>query len=65
MKRIIVDEELEAKLKGLTQILNLCNAEGRVVARVFPVSDPALVVDARPLLSREEREKRKQENSST
>ena len=40
MTQIIVDEVLKSKLNGLTQLLELCDAEGRVVARVIPVPAP-------------------------
>ncbi len=65
MTQIIVDEVLKSKLNGLTQLLELCDAEGRVVARVIPVPAPALSEGLEPPLSREERQQRKQEKSKT
>jgi hypothetical protein len=63
--QIIVDEELRSKLNNLTQYLELCNAEGRVIARVIPVFDSALNESMEPPLSREERQKRKQNKGKT
>jgi hypothetical protein len=38
MTRIIYDEELKNRLLGFQQSLEVCDAQGRVVARVTPTS---------------------------
>ena len=63
MTQITLDDVLMSKLNNLTQPLELCNAAGRVVARVTPIPEPALYEGLEPPLSREERQKRKQEKS--
>ena len=65
MTRIIVDELLKSKLNDLTQPLELCNAEGRVLARVFPVLDPALYEGLECPFSPEEIEHRKKNKGKT
>ncbi len=39
MTVIVVDAELRSKLHNLTEPLQLCDADGRILARVVPVSD--------------------------
>ena len=52
MTRVIVDETLRSKLHNLSEVLELCDESGRVVARVTPVE---------PQLSEEELQRREQE----
>jgi hypothetical protein len=65
MIRVTVDDMLREKLQGLLLPLELCDAQGRILARVFPVYDPALYEGLEPPFSREERQRRKQTKGKT
>jgi hypothetical protein len=41
MRRVVVDAVLRNKLQNLVQPLELCDESGKVLARVYPVPDPA------------------------
>src|SRR5438034_2497782 len=59
MTRLIVDENVHKKLLALTHPVELCDSEGRVIARVTPVLDPALYEGLECPVSREELDRRK------
>jgi len=67
MTRIVVDENVHKKLLALTLPVELCDSEGRVIARVIPVLDPALYEGLECPISREELDRRKKNrhNSKT
>jgi hypothetical protein len=65
MTRIVVDTALREKLHNLTEPLELCDEEGRVLGRFLPVPDPALYEGLEPQISREELERRKQNKGKT
>jgi hypothetical protein len=65
MTRIVIDDVLRSKLNDLTQPLELCNAEGRVVGRFFPVIDPSQYEGLESPTSREEIERRKKNKGKT
>src|SRR5687767_2769971 len=56
MTRIILDDAMKAQLHNLTEPLELCDANGRLLARVVPYYDPA-EYDLDPKLSQEEIER--------
>jgi len=62
MTQIILDDVLRAKLHGLSAPLEICNAEGRVVARVLPVLDASEYEGLEPTISEEELRRREQSN---
>ena len=57
MTRIIIDDAMKAKLHNLAEPLELCDQDGRLLARVVPHYDPA-EVDLDPKISQEEIERR-------
>jgi hypothetical protein len=54
MTRIVVDADLLEKLGSLIQPTELCDAKGRVLARLTPVYDPAEFGPLEPQVSDEE-----------
>ena len=58
MTRIVIDDVLRQKLNGLGESVELCDASGRVVARVTPL-ETATYVGREPRISEEEREERR------
>lgn len=60
MTRITLDAELQKRLLNLTDIVEICDDSGRVVARVLPTPDPTTSEGLEPQISREEIERRKQ-----
>ncbi len=62
MERIVVDAELLEKLRQLTVPLELCDAQGHVLARLNPVYDPALWGPLVPQVSEEELDRREKAN---
>jgi hypothetical protein len=65
MTRVIVDEALLSKLLNLSQPLELCNASGKVLARLLPTFDPSLYENLEPNISKEELERRRQNKGKT
>jgi hypothetical protein len=65
MTRVIVDETLLSKLHNLSQPLELCNASGKVLARLLPTFDPSLYEHLEPNISKEELERRRQNKGKT
>ncbi len=61
MNKIIVDEELRKKLHNLTESLELCDEQGRVLGYVTPAVDYSLYEDAIPHISEEELQRRESE----
>jgi len=59
MTQVIVDEMLRGKLHNLSQPLELCDASGRVLARLIPLLDPSQY-NLEPQISQEEIRRRKQ-----
>jgi hypothetical protein len=60
MTRVIVDETLRTKLHNLSQPLELCDEEGRVLARVIPLPDLSEYEPWEPPISEEELRRREQ-----
>lgn len=60
MTRIILDDVLREKLRNLAEPLELCNDQGRVVARLTPVYDPAEYGPLEPQVTEEELRRREQ-----
>ncbi len=60
MTRIILDAALREKLNNLLQPMELCDEEGRVLARLTPVYDPAEYGPLEPQISEEELRRREQ-----
>lgn len=54
MTRIVVDALLRERLQDLSAPLELCNDDGRVVARLMPVYDPEEYGPLEPPISEEE-----------
>jgi len=65
MTRVIVDETLRHKLHNLTQPLELCDADGQLLARLTPALDRLQYEGLEPSLSREELQRRKQNKGKT
>lgn len=65
MTRIILDPELRSKLLDLVEPLELCDQEGRVLARLLPAMDPYCHEGLQPTISREELQRRKQNKEKT
>ncbi len=62
MERIIVDAELLEKLHRLMVPLEICDAQGHILAHVLPAYDPALWGPLEPQVSEEELDRREQSN---
>jgi hypothetical protein len=60
MTRIIVDEVLRSKLHNFAQPLELCDASGRILARLIPQIDAPQFVPREPSISEEELQRREQ-----
>ncbi len=60
MTRIVLDPAMREKLCNLDQPLALCNEEGRVLAHLTPVYDPAEYGPLEPQISEEELRRRQQ-----
>lgn len=58
MTRIVVDAVLRERLQDLSQHLELCDDEGRVLARLTPVYDPEEYGPLDPPISEEELDRR-------
>lgn len=54
MKRVLYDAVLREKLSDLDEVIELCDEEGYVLARIFPTPDP----DWEPKISEEELKER-------
>lgn len=58
MTKVIVDETMLSKLHNLTQALELCDPEGRVLGRVLPTFDLSVYEPWEPPISEEELQER-------
>ena len=65
MTQIIVDETLRTKLHNLTQPLELCDANGQVLARLTPALDLSQYEGLEPPVSKEELQRRRQNKGKT
>ncbi len=65
MTQVIVDAELLGRLHNLRQPLQLCDASGKILARVVPVPESADYEDLEPQIRREEMQRRKQNKGRT
>ena len=65
MTRVIVDETLRHKLHNLTQPLELCDADGQLLARLTPALDRLQYEGLEPPLSHEELQRRRQNKGKT
>ncbi len=54
MTRIVMDDVLREKLNGLGEILELCDASGKVLARVVPAAPQLTPEDLIPPIGEEE-----------
>ncbi len=61
MNQIIVDAFLMSRLNDLKQSLELCDASGKVLARVVPLLDESQFEPIEPSLSEEEIQRRRAE----
>jgi hypothetical protein len=57
MKKVLYDAVLKEKLPNLDSLVELCDEEGRVIARIVPVPDPSWY-DDEPKISKEELKER-------
>jgi hypothetical protein len=53
MKKVLYDAALKERLPDLESLVELCDEEGHVIARIAPVSDPAWY-DLEPKIREEE-----------
>jgi hypothetical protein len=53
MKKVLYDAVLKEKLPDLESLVELCDEEGRVIARIVPAPDPSWYEDE-PKMSAEE-----------
>lgn len=60
MTKVIVDDALRNKLHNFAQPLELCDASGQVLGRVYPEFDLSQYEPLEPQISRGEIENRKQ-----
>jgi len=58
MTRVIVDEALRGKLHNLSEPLELCDEDGKLLARVTPVAELPRYEPAEPQVSEEELRRR-------
>lgn len=58
MTRIIITPEIRAQLGDLKGPVELCDGDGRVVARLMPTEDVTTYVGLEPRISEEERQQR-------
>lgn len=61
MNRIVLDNDLRRKLHNLTEALELCDEDGRVLAYLTPVVEKSLYDEVQSPLSEEELQRRIQE----
>ena len=64
MTKITLDADLRAKLLNLSQVLELCDESGRIVARLFPTIDLSQYEPWEPPISEEELRRREEETES-
>jgi hypothetical protein len=57
-----MDAMLRSKLQNLSQPLELCDDDGRVVGRVYPTPNLARCAPLQPQVSEEELDRREQSN---
>jgi hypothetical protein len=62
MTRIVMDAVLRAKLHNLSETLELCDEDGRVLAQVTPVEDLSEYEPCEPPISEEELQRREKSN---
>jgi hypothetical protein len=65
MTRVIVDETLRNRLHNLTQPLELCDANGQLLARLTPAFDPSQYEGLESPIGKEELQRRKQNKGRT
>ena len=58
MTKVIIDDSMRSKLHNLSEPLELCDAEGRLLARLTPVYNPAEYGPLEPQVSEEELKRR-------
>jgi hypothetical protein len=58
MTKIICDPALRQKLQGLSEPMELCDELGRVLACVWPATDPTLYTDLEPQIDEDELKRR-------
>jgi hypothetical protein len=58
MTRVTIDDDLKRKLYDLSREIELCDKEGRVIARVKPVIDSSLLEVSAAIASNEELDRR-------
>jgi hypothetical protein len=61
MGKIVLDEQMERKLAGISDVTQLCDKSGRIIAFIVPASDLAEWETTEPDISEEELTRR--ENS--
>jgi hypothetical protein len=62
MNQIVIDNETKSRLGDFTEPVEICDATGRVLARLLPVVDLADVEACRPDISEEELQRRERED---
>lgn len=62
MTRVVVDESILSRLHNLTRPVELCDATGHVLARIYPSMDLSPYEPLTPQVSEEELDRREQAN---
>lgn len=62
MTRVVVNETLRSLLHNLSQPLELCDEDGRVLGRVFPTADLSQYEPWEPTFSADELRRQEQAN---
>ena len=65
MTRIVLDEDLKTKLRGLKERLEIIDEDGRVLGFVTPAVDRSLYEGVVPPFSKEELDRREREGGRT
>jgi len=65
MTRIVIDSDVRQKLHNMTEPLELCDEEGRVLAHLTPTMSSHQCQGSEPQISREELLRRKQKKGKT
>jgi hypothetical protein len=60
MTRIVVDQALLSKLHNLTELLELCDESGQLLARVYPNVDLSQYEICEPQIDEQEMKRREQ-----
>jgi hypothetical protein len=65
MTRIMIDHEMQVKLRGFVEPVEFCDASGKVLGRFLPTLDRSLYEGLKPKISKEELARRMSNKGQT